>query len=73
MRSCSHGKSACCLLDIGNRCVQAQFRTRFFTFANQHVDDLLRTVITEKLAQFFFMKSDLVAGYQLHEIILRIA
>ena len=73
LRICLHGKSVRCLPDIGNRCVQAQFSPGLFTFANQHIDDLLGAVITEELSQLLFMKGNLVAGDQLYEIILRIA
>ena len=65
LRVCVHCKSVCCLPDIGNRCVQAQFSPGSFTLVNQHINDLLGAVITEELSQLLFMKGNLVVSDQL--------
>ena len=46
--------------NVANRGLQPQFSPGTGAFRQQHVDDLLRTVITEQLAELLFMESDAI-------------
>ena len=59
-------------LDTKHLRVQTQLGAGIPAFTHKHIDDLLRTVVAEKLAKFLFVEGDLMLRDKLHEIILRI-
>ena len=59
--------------NAADRGPQPQFGAGTGAFRQQHVDDLLRAVIAEQLAELLFMERDAMLFHQGDEIILRVA